>query len=168
MKSLPAPLASFALTSPAGRCVETAGLVISAEIELVETQALYDGMLQPNSYGAFQRLGYASLFDYLSDGPETKEMLDEHAEQVVGALGATVTVRAALAAHDSGGGAASGPQRTTLCVFGHAVYLNAAALRLATLRGHSADSLAEIMHSRLEEACGIWVGASESKLLRAN
>ena len=167
MSRLLAPTAPFALTSPAVRCTETAKLVLAQHSpvpELEENESIYDGMLQPGAYEAFSRLGYASLFAYLSDGPTTKDLLDAHGEQVVGAMGATVTVRAALAAADHGTESVS--ERSTLCVFGHAVYLNAAALRLATLRAHPAACLDEIMHTSIGEACGIWVGGVESRILR--
>ena len=164
MKRLPAPLADYAATSPAHRCVETASMIVPG-LELVETECVYDGMLQPGAYEAFERIGYASLAQYLADSDEVRSLLTDHGEQVVGALGATVTVRMALAAADGGGQAAQATGRQTLCVFGHAVYLSAAALRLADLRAHPSDAKQAILHTNVEEASGFWVGGVTSEVL---
>ena len=163
MARLPSPLAPYAVTSPALRCVETASLIVPG-IELVEVQCMYDGMIQPGASEAFRRLGYASLAQYLSDSDETRSLLSSHGEHVVGALGATATVRVALDAAD--GKAPKASQRQTMCVFGHAVYLNAAALRLADLRAHPIDGKQAILHTNTEEATGFWVGGVTSEVLR--
>ena len=163
MTRLQSPLAPYAVTSPAQRCVETAGLIVPG-LELVEVQCIYDGMIQPGASEAFKRLGYASLAQYLSDSDETRSLLTDHGEQVVGALGATATVRTALDAAD--GKAPQAVERQTMCVFGHSVYLNAAALRLADLRAHPSDAKQAILHTNTEEATGFWVGGVTSEVLR--
>ena len=53
-----------------------------------------------------------------------------------------------------------------MCVFGHSVYLNAAALRLADLRAHPSDAKQAILHTNTEEATGFWVGGVTSEVLR--
>ena len=166
---LPSPLASFAVTSPALRCNETANRILAghaAADDLVEVQQLYDGMLQPGASDVFKRLGYASLLEYMSDNDEIRADLDDHGEQVVGALAACVTVRMALDDAD-GKARAADSSRQTLCVFGHAVYLNVAALRLADLRAHPQATKEVIMRTSTQEASGFWVGGLTSEILRA-
>lgn len=141
MTRLPSPLASFVISSPAQRCLETADIVLegSSPPEMMELQCIYDGMLQPGASETFGRLGYASLFTYLADNERSRTDLNAHGETVIGSLGAAVAVRAVLDAAD-GTVKERNDQRQTLCVFGHAVYLAAAALRLADLRAHPLEA----------------------------
>ena len=164
MTSFPAPLAPFALTSPAQRCMETATLALRTSVptpELIEVPTLYDGMLQPGAADAFNHLGYASLQTYLAESEECRTMLTTHGEQVMSAINAVVAVRTAL----SNGAEAASDQRQTLCVFGHAVYLSSAALRLATLRQQPNEGTALIMQTAMNEASGVWVGTHETRAL---
>lgn len=165
VQKLPAPLAPFALTSPAQRCVDTARLVLaeaSPAPELQHVELLYDGMLQPGAGEAFSRVGYAPISAYLADpqGEDFAQKLADHGDLVVQALGAAATVSGALR---------GGPptERETIAVFGHAVYVNAAALQLATLRGHDAASTELLLGTNCDEASGFWVGSGSSELLRA-
>ena len=164
MKGLPAPLSPFLVTSPAMRARDTATRVAPGT-EHVELQCVYDGMLQPGASEAFKTLGYASLHEYMSHSNEVREMLKEHAEQVIAGLGAIVTVRAALDATD-GRRPIANDQRQTLCCFGHSVYLGAAALHLADLRAHPSSVKEAIMHNTTAEVCGFWVGGITSELLK--
>ena len=203
------PLAPFAISSPAGRALETASLVLPSSFDLDEidqVQCIYDGMIQPGASEAFTRLGYAPLSAYMYDSEEIRFKMLEHGKEVVNALGARVAARAAGAAlersikisqiedlnvaelkeacqekgldtkgkkadlaarleewHNSDAQPPS--TRQTLCVFGHAVYLAASALRLADLRGHLTDVKEDIMEYNMDEASGILVGKDDSKVL---
>lgn len=168
MKKLPAPLAPFALTSPAQRSVDTAGLVLSGSDprpELQPVDVLYDAMLQPGAGEAFDRIGYAPVAAYLADaeGEAFQSLLVEHGEHVVQAIGAAATVSSAL----RGGVPLADGERRTICVFGHAMYLNAAALHLAGLRGHGPVCIEALLREDCQEASGFWVGERSSEVLRA-
>ena len=169
LKEMPAPLASFAISSPSKRALETASIMLAGadpQPAMVEIESIYDVMLQPGASEIFQRIGYASLFAYMSDSDEMRDRLAAHGDQVIGALGATVTAVAALDAVD-GKAAKQDGQRQTLCVFGHAVYLGAAALRLADLRAHDGDAKQKILQVNHPEAGALWVGGITSKVFTA-
>lgn len=158
---LRAPRAAFAVASPALRTLETARLVLAPEPpRLVELPTIYDGLLQPGASDAFQRLGYNSLFAYREDGEATRDMLSKHGEAVVSELAAVVARQAEAGLEHDG---TPPPPRQTLFVFGHAVYLSAAAMRLASLRGHEHEACETILHAVTGEACGFWVGDSTSE-----
>ena len=156
MKALPSPMASFALCSPAVRCLETARGVLGPECpELIEINSIYDALLQPGAKGVFKKLSYAPLSDYLADGPETTAVLEEYATQVLNDVGDTVAAR----------NSAPTPGRQTLCIFGHAVYSGAIAYLLATQRGLPVSSLETILAYNMEEACAFRVGETEAQVL---
>ena len=124
MKSLPCMrMAPLAVCSPAVRCQETAELVLSGQLdppapECVGCPCIYDALLQPGAKGIFKKLSYAPLKDYFAEGAEVVGILDEYATGVLNEMGRLVGARPESSA---GGG------RTTLCVFGHAVYSAAVA-----------------------------------------
>ena len=123
MKSLPCMrMAPLALCSPAVRCQETAQLVLSGQVdpvpERVGCPCIYDALLQPGAKGIFKKLSYAPLKDYFAEGPEVVGILDEYAAGVLNEMGSLVASRPESSAGDG---------RTTLCVFGHAVYSAAVA-----------------------------------------
>jgi len=111
-----APLSPLVLCSAAGRCVETATLALgegaaTPEYELVRSQVLYDGMLQPEGSAAFGRLGYASLSAYHADSEGVRSYLEAYAKDALDEIESV--------AHRSS--PSPDEERQTLCVFGHAV-----------------------------------------------
>lgn len=176
MKTLPCmELASFAVTSPAVRCIETASLVLAGSptpIEPVHCPAVYDALLQPGASGIFKKISYAPMSDYLAEGPEVKDILDSYAESVLSEVEKIVTARAEAEAEAEAelrkkivGAVERRTSRKTLCVFGHAVYSASVAHMLATQRGLAAPSIDAILSYNMQEACGFWVGAEEAKVL---
>jgi Histidine phosphatase superfamily (branch 1) len=143
------------LVSPAPRTTETAQLFFEAAtstnatldnasiVTLVPIPSLYDGTMQPEGSRLFRQLGYAPLSAYLhhpdtNDRNVARTVLGEYASSVAQALAKE------LASRDDGGKSVSSSSRrraeynnkqqgTTLCVVGHAFYLPAAALGVASL-----------------------------------
>ena len=164
-RSLPAPLAPFALTSPAVRCIDTARIVLDgapAASALHHVPKIYGGTLQPGCSDLFKRLSYAPLSEYLADGAEARELLTEYADEFLDEAGSVLD---GLHQSDQSVGAATSVDRRSLCVFGHAVYSAAAAHLLATERGHPSGSLDSILGYNMREACGFWVGSAHSTVL---
>jgi Histidine phosphatase superfamily (branch 1) len=124
------------LSSPAPRTMETANLFLESsnnyesEIQVVTDQVLYDGTMQPKGSPLFQKLGYAPLKDYLNHQDEQFRL---DAQFVLGAYAhSAVDVIINLV------GRYDVPQsdtNSTLWIVGHAIYLPAAALGVASLSG---------------------------------
>ena len=157
MTQLSSGLASFALCSPAVRCLETARLVIGPKVDLSHIRPMYDALLQPGASGVFKKLGYAPLSTYFADGPEVTAVLNEYATTVLDAAASEVNAVKRVSCEVA--------ERQTLCFVGHAVYSGAIAHALAVARGLPPASLAAIDDYNMQEACAMWVGATEAKVL---
>jgi hypothetical protein len=124
------------LSSPAPRTIETTELFLESsnndesEIQVVTDQVLYDGTMQPKGSPLFQKLGYAPLKDYLNHQDEQFRL---DAQFVLGAYAhsAVDVIMNVVRQH----GVLESGTNSTLWMVGHAVYLPAAALGLASLSG---------------------------------
>ena len=163
MRHLDAPLAPLALSSPAVRALETGRLLLGEDgpPPIIPLSQLYDDLLQPSSSAMFSRCGYAPLIDYFADSAESRNLLHTHARTTLDRIAEELEARLPAVAGDAS------PDRSTLCIFGHAMYLPATALRLATLRGHETESTELILNTNTQEASGFIVRRSASSLLLA-
>ena len=125
--------------SPAPRTVETANIFLNSANEtreLVTPQTFYDGTMQPKGSQLFKMIGYAPLDEYLNH-PDGQCRSD--AQNVLGAYSHSVidTIFNEVQQHNRDGFDDSVmPESTsTLWMVGHAIYLPAAALGVASLIG---------------------------------
>lgn len=124
------------LSSPAPRTIETAKIFLESsnndesEIQVVTDQVLYDGTMQPKGSPLFQKLGYAPLNDYLN---HQEEQFRLDAQFVLGAYAHSVVdaIMSLVGQHD----VPESVPNSTLWMVGHAIYLPAAALGVASLSG---------------------------------
>jgi broad specificity phosphatase PhoE len=154
------------LVSPAPRTVETAELFLKSahakeDCKLKPVQGLYDGTMHPKGSLIFQKIGYAPLTDYVEceddeDREMSRKLLGLYAETVVDAMNTVLLEANPTEEHDF-----------TMWMVGHAIYLPAAALGVATQLDCSESGLAVILSSNTKEAEGylIDVGNSEAVYL---
>lgn len=167
------PFYPVTLVSPVSRTVETAKLFLEASnaaadsTTLKPADALYDGTMQPEGSRLFRKLGYAPLSDYLdnnndnADKQAARVVLGEYARtavsellQVIPAESTVETTRtAAVAQQDS---------NYTLLFVGHAVYLPAAALAVASLAGCDQPSIDLLLSRSTQEAEGFLIDLQDS------
>jgi broad specificity phosphatase PhoE len=154
------PFYSSLLVSPAPRTMETAHIFLDAadanETELKPLPVLYDGTMQPKGSPIFRKIGYAPLQDYLlheEDAQDAQHILGDYAHSVVEALMDIV---------EQEGAAAESPGCTLLMV-GHAIYLPAAALGVASLLGCD-DDLDVILSTSTKEAEGYIVDIDDASV----
>jgi len=148
------------LVSPAPRTVETAELFLEAadattSVNLTKVQILYDGTMQPEGSKLFQKIGYAPLKDYL----DSDDLNDKAAARsVLGAYAHAVaeTVLDTVEQLDCN------KQGTTLFIVGHAIYLPAAALGIASLVNCDDASKDVILSTNTREAEGYLISLDES------
>ena len=172
------PLYHSILVSPAPRTVETAEIFLecirntdktTSPCSLVPAQRLYDGTMQPEGGPLFQQLGYAPLRDYL-DNPESKDR--ELARVLLGQYADTV-IEAMSHIMESCSTKQSDPERTatdtTFWMVGHAIYLPAAALGVASILDCNPSGIETILSSNTKEAEGYLIDissdAAEAKYL---
>lgn len=121
------------LVSPAPRTMGTAKLFCDAaeanEYQFSCPPVLYDGTMQPEGSNLFRKIGYAPLKDYLDASDDEDRRV---ARSVLGAYAYNVAQVMMESVENT-------PQReivedaTTLWMIGHAIYLPAAALGVASL-----------------------------------
>ena len=168
VKSLPAPVAALALSSPAVRCTDTLRRVLAhhPRVLIEPLEVIYSESLQPEGSALFAKLSYAPLAAYHAESATSKDYLDGYADKVLFAAAEAVRSHPVLAQGGRTYTHGTDRQRSTLCIGGHAIYNNAVALRLADLRGHSADDLETIKNYNVAECCGFLVGEAESQMLK--
>ena len=152
------------LVSPAPRTMETAKLFCEAaeasEFQFSCPSVLYDGTMQPEGSKLFRKIGYAPLKCYLDaedkEDRETAQMvLGEYAHNVAQVMMESVE---------------STPQKeiweddTTLWMVGHAIYLPAAALGVASLLHCSEFGKDVILSTNTVEAEGYILDISDSSV----
>jgi hypothetical protein len=145
------PFFSPLLVSPAPRTMETAEILLAAANETTRLQPIptfYDGTMQPKGSVLFQKLGYAPLMDYLDNENDqerldARDVLSAYAHSVVESIVETVTEASPISP--------SSPS-TTLWLVGHAIYLPAAALGVASLVG--CQDVSAILSTNTREAEG--------------
>ena len=172
------------ITSPAGRCVDTARRVLAPKLQwwerddrgepksaggggggaptagarLVACAELYDDTLQPGNERLFARLGYAPLRAYLDEPGGRELLLDAYAPA------ALRRIEALADAHAPADGAQLAERGRVLVVCGHAVYTNAIALALARALAHAEAACDVPLDTNLQEVDGFLV--SEAGVVR--
>ena len=146
------PLYRTVIVSPAPRTMETAKLFLEAagirpddDVALKPVAEAYDGTMQPEGSKLFAKIGYAPLAKYVRSNDNDDDR--ETAQRVLGAYAHSMlgifynTVRQDTASESAPADARvvdiaepSSSQKTLLFV-GHAIYLPAAALGVASLIG---------------------------------
>jgi hypothetical protein len=147
------PFAPRMLVSPAPRTVETAEIFKAAagqqQVQLKPVQPLYDGTMQPKGSALFKKLGYAPLLDYLTNSVDQER---QDAQKVLGAYAHVVVDEIMIECTEK---EISQPAPCTLWMVGHAIYLPAAALGIASLL--DCEGLDIILSSNTKEAEGFLV-----------
>jgi hypothetical protein len=132
--------------------LRTSCLARVAAFELEMNEILYDGTMQPKGSQLFQKIGYAPLSDYLgaSDDDDRRS-----AQTVLGDYAANVSKVILKATIKSSHlrNVDAGERGSTLWLIGHAIYLPAVALHVASLL--NCDSGQElILSTNTQEAEG--------------
>lgn len=145
------PFYPLTLVSPAPRTMETADIFLQAagakeSTTLSSDQRIYDGTIQPNGSELFQKLAYATLRDYLdctdiTDRQDARVVLGAYAHTIVKALIHAIDLPSPPVEEDS-----------TLMIVGHAIYLPAAALGVASLIGCDEQSTELLLSTSTQEA----------------
>jgi hypothetical protein len=140
------------LVSPAPRTLETAQLFCEAakesEYQFSCPPVLYDGTMQPEGSKLFQKIGYTPLRSYLDAQDDTDR---ETARSILGAYAHKVAQVIIQSIENT-------PEReinndaTTLWIVGHAIYLPAAALGVASLLNCSEIGKEVILSTNTVEA----------------
>jgi hypothetical protein len=167
------PFYPVTLVSPAPRTMETAQIFLQAagateSTRLTPVQSLYDGTMQPKGSQLFQKLGYAPLRDYLDSDDATdrqvaRKLLGAYAHTAVDAILEAIEPSSPASTTATTTGSAPTTTTSTLCVFGHAIYLPAAALGVASLAGCDKDSIEILLSTSTEEAEGYLIDLETSK-----
>jgi len=158
------PFFPTVLVSPAPRTMETAKLFCEAaeetEYQFSCPPVLYDGTMQPEGSKLFRKIGYAPLKDYLDaedteDRETARTVLGEYAHNVAQVMMESVE---------------STPRReiinnaTTLWMVGHAIYLPAAALGVASLLNCDEHGKNVILTTNTVEAEGYLLDATDGSV----
>ncbi|CAB9506009.1 expressed unknown protein [Seminavis robusta] len=154
-----APFYSQALVSPAPRTVETAELFLESanqKCHIQTSQVLYDGTMQPEGSVLFQKIGYAPLSDYVdsedqNDRAVSRKVLGEYSSAAIDAISETLKTGAGQ------------QEDSTLLVVGHAIYLPAAALGVASLVDCQPEGLETILSCNTQEAEGYLIDLESSQ-----
>jgi Histidine phosphatase superfamily (branch 1) len=159
------PFFTKVLVSPAPRTVETARLFLEAseqqeQCEIQSPQALYDGTMQPEGGPLFQKIGYAPLSDYVNS--ENKDDA-EVARRLLGLYSRTVIDVMQNLLQDHHCDDESG-RTTTLWMVGHAIYLPAAALGVASLVGCQPEGTEAILSCNTKEAEGFLIDLEKAQV----
>jgi broad specificity phosphatase PhoE len=162
------PFFPTVLVSIAPRTMETARLFCEASGEekvqdFYIPRVLYDGAMQPEGSKLFRKLGYAPLKDYLDVADEDDRGV---AQTVLGAYAHNVASVMMDAVQEAPQISQDG---TTLWMVGHAIYLPAAALGVASLLECNEDGKNLILSTNTVEAEGYLIdvsGRSISSLTR--
>ena len=161
------PFFPTVLVSIAPRTMETAQLFCEASHETVQDfynpRVLYDGTMQPDGSKLFRKLGYAPLKDYLDAADDEDRQV---AQSVLGAYAHHVANVMMEAVQNTTQTCQDG---TTLWMVGHAIYLPAAALGVASLLECNEDGKDLILSTNTVEAEGYLIdvsGRSVSSLIR--
>ena len=174
------PFYPSVLVSPAPRTMETAKIFLEAagcfniddkdeidQVHLSPIQSLYAGAMQPQADPLFEKLGYAPLRDYLDDQMDeadkitARACLGAYAQSLVESILDVLNGDAAKA--DELAAAERPVTRRTLLVVGHAIYLPAAALGIASITNCDKDSLDLILSTNTKEAEGYLINLEQAK-----
>jgi len=162
------PFYPHVLVSPAPRTMETAELFLaSASIPVSSDtirpiQPLYDGTMQPKGSQLFQKIGYAPLRDYVdSSDPDDRDvsrtLLGMYADTVVTAMAETLQQDTSSTTGTKTG------ENLTLWMVGHAIYLPAAALGVASLADCCQAGMETILSTNTKEAEGYIIDLDKSE-----
>ena len=152
------------LVSPAPRTMETANLfldaakVSSTSCSTIPVQVLYDGTMQPTGSQLFQKLGYAPLDDYVNNANATDRQVSR---ALLGSYAANVMDAMMVAMREPPKPLVTG---STLWMVGHAIYLPAAALGVASIVDCDESDLDIIMSCNTKEAEGYLIDIRKSKV----
>lgn len=161
------PFYPHLLVSPAPRTMETAALFLEAASVPLSSdtirpiQPLYDGTMQPKGSQLFQKIGYAPLRDYVdSSDPDDRDisrtLLGMYADTVATAMSETLQQDTSTAGTRKG-------ENLTLWMVGHAIYLPAAALGVASIADCCEAGMETILSTNTKEAEGYIIDLEKSE-----
>jgi broad specificity phosphatase PhoE len=147
------PFYPSVLVSPSPRTVETARIFLhnsNATADIVPIDVLYDGTMQPEGPRLFKQIGYAPLEAYLENDNDEMRMISQ---RLLGKY-ALSCVEAMKDAISDPAQSIPDQSRSTLMIVGHAVYLPAAALGVASLIECCPSAERVILNTNTREAEG--------------
>jgi broad specificity phosphatase PhoE len=159
------PFYATMLVSPAPRTMETAQLFLKSshaeeDCAIKPVQGLYDGTMHPEGSVIFQKIGYAALIDYVDTCADKKDkemirhLLGLYANAVIDSITNVIDETNVVEGNDF-----------TLWMVGHAIYLPAAALGVATQLDCHDDGLNVILSSNTKEAEGYLIDVEKSEAM---
>lgn len=163
------------LLSPAPRTVETAEIFLEAagvkdSVMMKRLPVAYDGTMQPEGSALFKKIGYAPLLSYVdnkddaSDRKTAQRLLALYALNIAEAV-YDVTI-SAIDDRERSGSLNNSPtfsSGSTLLFVGHAIYLPAAALGVASLARCDNDASKDLLLSSVtREAEGYFIDLDQS------
>ena len=138
------PESPVAVSSSAGRCIETARRMLGARV--IACSALYDGTCQPECSALFARHGYAPLRPYVADA-EGAALLDAYAIRALDEVALLI----------GGADKAAGEPWVICC---HAVYTNRLALAFGQALGLPTEACDVPLDTNLQETDGFVVSTA--------
>lgn len=149
------------LASNSPRTVDTARIFLDAAGATSTTvrpePILYDGTMQPGGSDLFLRIGYSSLRTYVYNPDKQDRSL---ARRLVGGYAGEVINRMLKVALES----SPEERNSTLLMVGHALYLPAATLGVATTAGCSQEDQDLILDDQTQEAEGYLVDVVDASV----
>lgn len=154
------------LVSPSPRTIETAEIFLKSAgvVDLVKLQRLpiaYDGTMQPGGHALFKKIGYAPLVNYIdnkdsdSDRKTAQRLLSQYAQNIADVIYEVANQNKCTN---------SAAKASTLLFVGHAIYLPAAALGIASIVRCDNVSQSLILSSVTREAEGYLVDLDKSSV----
>jgi broad specificity phosphatase PhoE len=136
--------------STAQNFLEAADAVNSATIR--KEAILYDGTMQPGGSALFRRIGYTALRDYINSNNEedralSRRLVGGYAHNVMQTM--MTVVQETQPPHPAG--------QSTMLIVGHALYLPAVVLGVASMAGCSQKDQDLILDDKVQEAQGYLV-----------
>lgn len=149
------------LASNSPRTVDTAHIFLDAAGATSTTvrpePILYNGTMQPGGSDLFSRIGYSPLRTYVYNPDEQDRSL---AQRLVGGYVEEVMNRMLKVALES----SPEERNSTLLLVGHAIYLPAATLGIATTAGCSQEDQDLILDDQTQEAEGYLVDVADASV----
>lgn len=163
-----APYYESVLVSPSPRTVDTAHLFLDAAAAIQDTQIhrepiLYDGTMQPGGSALFKKIGYVTLREYIDNSNEqdrdlSRLLVGGYTHDVLHIMMKTILSKDTKSITSNS--RIRPPQQSTLLMVGHALYLPAVTLGLASLAGCDQVDQDLILDDKTNEAEGYQVELS--------
>jgi hypothetical protein len=162
-----APYYESVLVSPSPRTVDTAHIFLDAaailDTKIQREPILYDGTMQPGGSVLFKKIGYVTLREYINNSNDqdrdlSRLLVGGYTHEVLHTMMKTVLSKAPQS--ETSHSRIRPPHQSTLLMVGHALYLPAVTLGLASLVGCDQAYQDLILDDKTNEAEGYLVELS--------